>query len=180
MSGADPAVGVRRVVIGVGNPFRSDDGVGHRVAELLAEQSPAVPHLEVVASDGEASRLVDTWAGADLAVVVDAVATGSPPGRVDVWDPRCRPLPASGATSTHASGVGEAWALGQALGTLPRRLLVVGIEGACFDDGTQLSGPVADAVPTALGLVRAALEAADEAGPLAPDATSIAASSSEP
>lgn len=171
-----PTPAPRRLVIGVGNPFRSDDGVGPRVLAHLEREEVDV---EVVASDGEPSRLVDAWAGADLVVVVDAVATGAPAGQVDVWDVGRRPLPARGTTSTHASGLAEAWALGQALGTLPRRLLLVGIESACFDDGTELSDPVARAVPAAVGLVRQAL-ASSEGGPLAPDAPRLRASSSEP
>ena len=47
------------VVIGVGNEFRRDDGVGLRVLETLR---PLVPDtVRLVASDGEPVRLIEEW-----------------------------------------------------------------------------------------------------------------------
>ncbi len=121
----------RVVVIGVGNRYRGDDGVGHRVIDRLSEEvaearsqagHPSRPptgrleRTELCYSDGEASRLIDQWDGADLAIVVDAVATGSEAGRVHVLEAGVDDLPARAATSSHASGVGEAWALGERAG----------------------------------------------------------------
>jgi hydrogenase maturation protease len=159
------------VVIGVGNPYRCDDGVGHRVVEaLIAEveghapegERPDGPHgrlhrAQLVVSDGEPGRLIECWRGAALAVVVDAVVTGSTPGRLRVWDGLVRDLPARAGHSTHAAGIGEARALAAALDALPARLVVVGVEAGALDDGTELSDPVAAAVPGAVRLVKAAL-----------------------
>jgi hydrogenase maturation protease len=155
------------VVIGVGNPYRRDDGVGHRVVEALAREAEATtpaPHrpgrlhaARLTVTDGEPARLIELWRGAEIAVVVDAVVTGSQPGRLKVWDAATQTLPDRSTTSSHAAGLGEACALGAALDALPGRLLVVGIEAACTDDGTDLSPAVARAVPTAVRLVKAAL-----------------------
>jgi hydrogenase maturation protease len=161
------------VVIGVGNPFRADDGVGHAVADLLAQEVHAAAlaaqatgrptrlgRTEVVWSDGEPTRLLEAWADRDLAVVVDAMVTGAPVGFVHVFDPTRAALPAPPPTSSHGSGLGEAWRLAEALDSRPVRLLVVGIEVAALGDGTELSPPVAAAVPRALRLVHAAIAAA--------------------
>jgi hydrogenase maturation protease len=157
------------VVIGVGNPYRCDDGVGHRVVEALAREVEATPPdarsnrpgrlhaAQLTVTDGEPARLIELWRGAQIAVVVDAVVTGSLPGRLKVWDAARQALPNRSTTSSHASGVGEACALGAALDALPGRLLVVGIEAACTDDGTDLSAEAARAVPAAVRLVKAAL-----------------------
>ena len=59
------------VVIGIGNPFRNDDGIGPAVAAQIEEQR--LPGVRVVISDGEPAGLLEAWAGADLAVVVDAI-----------------------------------------------------------------------------------------------------------
>jgi hydrogenase maturation protease len=48
--------------------------------------------------------------------------------------------------STHAFGVGEAIELARALGRLPRRVLVYGVEGREFAAGEGLSPAVAAAV----------------------------------
>ncbi len=70
----------RRVVIGVGNEFRRDDGVGPAVIERLRGQVPA--EVELVISDGDPVRLMEALSNASLAVVVDAVRAHPPqPGR---------------------------------------------------------------------------------------------------
>jgi len=96
-------------------------------------------------------------------VLVDTVRSGAAPGtihRVEVTD---RPIPASlrSSSSTHAVGVGQAIELARALGRLPTRPVVYGIEGASFDAGAALSGDVAAAV------VRVADAVLDEACGLA-------------
>ena len=58
-------------------------------------------------------------------------------------------------TSSHGAGVAEAWALGTVLGRTPDRLVVLGVEGTCFEPGYGLTGAVARAVP---GVARAVHE----------------------
>jgi hydrogenase maturation protease len=48
--------------------------------------------------------------------------------------------------------------LGRALGRLPGRLLVVGVEASRFDRGAPMSEPVASAVPEAARAVLSALD----------------------
>ena len=142
------------VVVGVGNPWRGDDGVGPAVAAAVRDRlGPGGPagRVDVVDLDGEAARLVDAWDGADLAVVVDAARTGAPPGTLHRLD--ADGVRAASTASSHALGVQHAVALARALGRLPRRLVLIGVEGADFGHGTHLSDPVAAAVEPASRLV---------------------------
>jgi hydrogenase maturation protease len=144
------------VVVGIGNPFRRDDGVGTAVADRLRRALP--PGVRVVALDGEPARLVDAWAGAPVAIVVDAMRSGAAPGtlrrtelattagrddRVDVPEPVA---PARSASS-HAYSLRDAVDLGRALGRVPARLVLYTVEGRDFADGPGLSDPVAAVVP---------------------------------
>ena len=130
-------------MIGVGNAYRCDDGVGPAVAERLRGRR----EVEVATCEQEPSRLLDAWAGAGLALVVDAVASGAAPGTVHRFDASERAVPAGVFRgSTHALGVGEAIELARALGRLPGRVLVYGVEGAEFGAGEGLSPAVAAAV----------------------------------
>ncbi|HMA47842.1 MAG TPA: hydrogenase maturation protease [Frankiaceae bacterium] len=156
----------RVVVIGVGNPFRRDDGAGPAVVRRLAGNVPA--HVRLVESDGEPTRLLDAWSGADLAVVVDAVRSdavhspGVAAGTVhDVRDPAAL-LPIA-AASSHAVPLTVALDLAAALGRQPARLVVYGIEGADFGDGVGLSPPVARSAAAVAGEL-ADLLAGDTAG----------------
>jgi hydrogenase maturation protease len=135
---------VRTVVIGVGNAFRGDDAVGLAVAERVRERAAG---LEVIVCEQEPVRLLDAWAGADLALLVDAVSSGAEPGTVHRLDATRDAVPATVFRgSTHAFGVAEVVELGRALGRLPERLLVFGVEGAEFRAGRELTPGVAAAV----------------------------------
>src|SRR5215475_4772024 len=71
----------RAVVIGVGNEFRREDGAGPAVVARLRGKLP--DDVCLLVSDGEPTRLIEAWAGAPLAVIVDAVRTEpAVPGRL--------------------------------------------------------------------------------------------------
>ncbi len=121
-------------VIGLGNEWRGDDGVGIEVAR----------RLRGTALDGEPIGLVQALNGDPDVVLVDAVSSGAPPGTVHVFEVGSEPLPAKlfGASSTHALGLAEAVELARALGQLPARVRVYGIEGAAFAFGKGLTREV--------------------------------------
>jgi hydrogenase maturation protease len=144
------------VVIGVGNPYRGDDGVGLAVAERVRGR---VPGVDVVECEQEPTRLLDAWEGAELAIVVDACASGSPAGTVHRFDLAAASLPARVfRSSTHAFGVGDAVELARALGRLPARLVVFGVEGEAFASGTGLSPAAARAADEVAAAIVAELE----------------------
>jgi hydrogenase maturation protease len=63
--------GRQAVVIGIGNPYRRDDGIGPTVADAIGGLH--LPGVRVVLSDGEPVSLLAAWENADLAIVVDAI-----------------------------------------------------------------------------------------------------------
>ena len=142
----------RTVVIGVGNTFRGDDAAGREVAKRVRER--VRDELEVVVCELEPTRLIDTWEGAGAAIVVDAVSSGAEPGTVHRFDATFEELRSREfRSSTHALGIGETIELARAIGKLPPRIVVFGIEGAVFRSGTELSGPVQEGVGRAVELV---------------------------
>jgi hydrogenase maturation protease len=124
-------------VIGLGNEWRGDDGVGIEVARRVGGRL----------LDGEPIGLVEAFDGEDEVVLVDAVSTGASPGTIFVFDASSEPLPTPifGASSTHALGLAEAIELARTLGRLPGRVVVCGIEGESFGFGEGLSSSVAAA-----------------------------------
>jgi hydrogenase maturation protease len=132
-------------VIGVGNRFRHDDAAGLEVAARLHALKPAGVH--VVEEEGEPASLLESWAGVDEALVVDAVDSSAPAGRMHRFEVGLDPLPVElFRHSTHALGVADAVELGRELERLPRRLAVYGIEGERFDAGEGLTPIVEIAV----------------------------------
>lgn len=145
------------VVIGLGSPDGGDDAVGLWVARRVAQVAP--PDVVVVEHE-DPTGLIDLWRGLDLAVVVDAVRSGAPPGTLLVRDAGtdAGPLTAdawasTGRGGTHAFGLAAAVELGRALHSLPRRLVLVGVEVATVEHGVGLSPAVRSALDDAVAAV---------------------------
>jgi hydrogenase maturation protease len=142
------------MVLGVGNADRGDDGAGPAVAQHLRSLLPA--GIEVVTHSGEATALIVQMEGAASAFVVDACASGAPPGTIHRFDVSAAPLPDIAlGLSTHGFGLAAAIELARTLGQLPRRCIVYAIEGASFETGAPLSPPVTAGVAEAARRLRA-------------------------
>lgn len=128
-------------VIGVGNPYRGDDGAGIAVARRVAAAAPA--GVTVVEATGEGAALMAAWETSASVVVVDAVRSGAAPGTVYRFDAARETLPARFFSySTHAFSVAEAVELARVLGRLPSRLILYGVEGRRYEPGDGLTPEV--------------------------------------
>ena len=154
---ASPEVdGGRRLVIGVGNVFRCDDAVGIVIARRFREKCVDVCVAE---ASGEGASLMAIWRADDDVVIVDAVRSGAKPGVIHRLDAHAEPIPSAFFNySTHAFSVAEAIEMARALETLPRTLVVYGVEGARFEAGDAMSDAVAGAVDEVVGRVAAELQ----------------------
>ncbi len=133
------------VLIGIGNGQRRDDGAGLEMVRLARDGLP--DHVRVHECRGDATELMDRWAGARRVVVVDAASSGAPAGTIRRFDVARQGLPADlPQTSTHGFGLTQAVGLARAMGTMPAELVVYAIEGDDFSLGTGLSAPVRQAV----------------------------------
>ena len=140
------------IVIGIGNRFRRDDASALRVIERLSGRVPASTTL--LESDGEPARLIDSWADVPIAVVVETVRQNRPPGSVTGIDWDEHAAPAGGREhGSHSLGVLEAIALGRAVGRMPRKLRLVGIQPEDLGWGEGLTDAVARNVDAAADLV---------------------------
>ncbi|MEV5974705.1 hydrogenase maturation protease [Streptomyces sp. NPDC051921] len=162
MTEPEPRPAPRTLVAGVGNVFLGDDGFGVETVRLLAREH-LPPHVEVadvgIRGVHLAYRLLDGW---DTLVLVDATARGGEPGTLYLIDATApderRADPHAVPLDGHRMAPDAVLAL---LDTLcagtgaapPRRILVVGCEPACLDEGVELSPQVAAAVPEAVRMV---------------------------
>jgi hydrogenase maturation protease len=143
------------LVIGIGNDFRRDDGVGLAVAAEIAKRRPA--GVRVMTAIGEPTSILEAWTDAPLVVAVDAaMGEGATPGRIRRWTPGNDDQPS--VVSSHAVGLPQTYALGQALGRIPQKLVVLTIDIEDISHGLTLTPAVAAAVPAAVEEVLAELQ----------------------
>jgi hydrogenase maturation protease len=133
------------LVVGLGNSYRRDDGVGVVAATALKEL--ALPGVRVVTDVVEPVSLLEAWSGAGLAVVFDAaVVTPSTPGRVR----RCTlsdVVAVGEGLSSHGVDIARTHELGQVLGRVPDALVIFTVDVADTGHGYGLTPQVAGAVP---------------------------------
>lgn len=167
----------RTLVAGIGNIFLGDDGFGVETVRQLAA-GPLPAHVEAVDTGVRGVHLAyQVLDGYDTVVLVDATARGGAPGTLYLIEDAAVDAAAGEAVvDGHRMSPDAVLALLGALcagtgGTPPRRVLVVGCEPACLEEGIGLSDPVRDAVPQAVRTLRdlvAAPAPQPAAGPAAP------------
>lgn len=145
------------LIVCIGNDLVADDAAGHEVYLRLRQSAlPGKVRLEYAAVGGIA--LLDLLSGEEgTLIVVDAVQFGAPPGTIHCipWDEL--PVLQTGALSGHDIGLKETIEIGRLLypEKLPRCILLVGIEGRCFNRTRDAMTPeTADAIDDAVLLIQ--------------------------
>ncbi len=139
----------RPLLIGIGNPLRSDDGLGWAVAEQLTQDGDAGYDIHTVHQ--LTPELAQWMAAADLVVMIDASYEGVP------GELRIRPVAPSaqpGAVGTHHSTPEELAALTAGIYGYCPPVVVVTMTGADFSVGERLSAVVAGRVHLVCETVR--------------------------
>lgn len=150
----------RILVAGIGNVFFGDDGFGVAVAQRLAA-SALPPGVEAVDYGIRGMDLAYALRDYDVAILVDAVPRGGPPGTVYVIEPDTGI--AETGPDAHAMDPVKVLALARGLGDPLPRVLVVGCEPAHVPDAdgdlsAELSEPVRAALDGAVRTVESLLD----------------------
>jgi len=151
------APGFKVAVLGLGNPVRSDDAVGLRVAAEIEQRLAAapLPGVSVLSSSRAGFELIDLLAGFTHAVIVDCLGVPNPEaGRVRVLK-LGEVAGASHLCGSHEISVAEAFELARRLGiAMPGKVELLGVEGG---DTTTLSEELSPPVAAAVGPVARAV-----------------------
>ena len=143
------------LVIGYGNPLRSDDGVGPAVAARLAGD-PWLAGAEVRAEHQLTPELALDASRTSLLVLVDAGTTEAP-GEVSVR--RLEPVADGGTAWTHHLDPSALVGLARELWGAAPPVVIVSIGPESLEMGEGLTDTVAPAVPRAVDLIAAIVEA---------------------
>jgi hydrogenase maturation protease len=145
---------VKTLILGLGNPILSDDGVGHCVARELEgrldRQGVSVQETSIAGLG-----LLDLLAGYDRAIIIDAIQTvGGEAGQIYRLDPEAFDATRH-ASSAHDVNFATALELGDKLGlALPQQIVVFAIEAADTSTFSEECTPeVRRAIPICVEMV---------------------------
>jgi hydrogenase maturation protease len=132
------------LIVGIGNEFRSDDGIGivtsRKIKERIGERARVIEH------GGDGVSLMEEWKNHNKVILIDAVAFGGFPGTIFFIDAARAQIPnETKHHSSHLFGIAEAIETARVLKSLPSELYIYGIEGHSFELGTNISKEVMDA-----------------------------------
>lgn len=133
----------RVLIIGYGNPLRSDDGFGWHAAEIIASQFRDCPDIHVMSCQQLTPDLSDDLSCAELVVFIDASRT-LPPGELkieELLDQSSGDAPYTSAFTHHTSPSGLLHLCQDLWGRAPRAFLFT-VGAFEYDQGEKLSGPV--------------------------------------
>lgn len=130
-------------MVGIGNPYRSDDAAGWAVIDALEGQVHG--SIQLSKQRGDIAELLDVFSTSQTVFLVDAcLSTEGGWQRIDL----CRqPLPEENTqTSTHGLSVAQAIALAKNLEIMPPKLILYAIAGDQYGVGGRLSPHVEKSV----------------------------------
>lgn len=156
----------KTIVIGLGNPILTDDGVGVKVAYEVADALAGTGRDDVTVTEASVGglRLMELMEGYDRAVLVDAL-TGhtDPPGtlRIIILRDLRTVSPTQHSASAHDTTLTTALEAGRRLGmSLPEDVTIFAVAvDNVVDFGEAPTPAVAEAIPRVTAAVLEALQA---------------------
>jgi hydrogenase maturation protease len=149
MSGSEGQHRPRTLIVGVGNPILSDDGVGIHIARKLKELELDGVDVEELPASG--LELLDMVLGYDRVVIIDAIVTdGGKPGEFHVLEEDAFERTVHGA-SPHGINIATALAMGRKIvpDKMPGQVFFVAVEAQdIVNVSEELTPPVVEAVPS--------------------------------
>lgn len=147
------------LIIGYGNPLRSDDAIGHHVAQAMQGRLRHT-RLQVHTTYQLVPELVSLISSARLVVFIDA-RIGDTPG--EVFSQLVIPEAAAGALTHHVNPASLLAASAELYSSTPSAILI-SITGADFDYGAELSPELQQKLPTIADQVKAIIESSRHVG----------------
>jgi hydrogenase maturation protease len=147
-------VGIKSLILGLGNPILSDDGVGIRVAQELKGRLDQ-PEITVEETSLAGLGVLDLLTGYDRVILIDAIQTvGGQVGQIYRFGPEALAL-TSHTASPHDTNFITALELGRRLGlALPQQIVIFAIEAADVTTfSEECTSAVSQAVPVCVEMI---------------------------
>jgi hydrogenase maturation protease len=132
------------IVLGLGNPLMSDEGIGVCVVERLQKQAAKFPHAEFIDAGTGGMNVLHLIANRKKAVIVDCAMMGEKPGTIKRFTPDdIKSVKQISHLSLHDVDILKVLELSRQLGECPEEVIIFGIEPAKIEQGGTTSAIIA-------------------------------------
>ena len=138
---------MRAVVLGIGNTILTDEAAGVRAAMALADAYRIPDNVQVIDGGTSGMEMIEDLSDLDLLVVIDVVKTGAAPGTVVKIAGDDIPVFFRRKLSPHQIALPDVLASLELLGTMPREIVVLGVEPVSLELGMEMTPTVAEKIP---------------------------------
>ena len=148
---------MRAVVLGIGNTILTDEAAGVRAVERL-EQAYQVPvNVQVIDGGTSGMEMIEDLSDLDFLIVIDVVKTGAAPGTVVRIAGDQIPVFFRHKLSPHQIGLPDVLASLELLDSMPKEIVVLGVEPISLELGMEMTATVAEKVPLLVDMAVAEL-----------------------
>ncbi len=138
---------MRAVVLGIGNTILTDEAAGVRAAEMLERDYRMPDNVQVIDGGTSGMEMIEDLSNLDFLIVLDVVKTGAAAGTVVKIAGDDIPVFFRRKLSPHQIGLPDVLASLELLDTMPKEIIVLGVEPISLELGMEMTATIAAKVP---------------------------------
>ena len=150
---------MRAVVLGIGNTILTDEAAGVRAAEALERAYQVPANVQVIDGGTSGMEMIEDLSNLDFLIVIDVVKTGAAPGTVVKIAGADIPVFFRQKLSPHQIALPDVLASLELLDTMPKEIIVLGVEPISLELGMEMTATIAAQVPLLVEMAVAELVA---------------------
>ena len=150
---------MRAVVLGIGNTILTDEAAGVRSVELLEQRYQVPDNVLVIDGGTSGMEMIEDLSDLDFLIVIDVVKTGAAPGTVVKIAGDEIPVFFRRKLSPHQIALPDVLASLELLDSMPKEIVVLGVEPISLELGMEMTPTIAEQVPVLVEMAVAELRA---------------------
>jgi hydrogenase maturation protease len=132
------------VVLGLGNPLMTDEGIGIEVLSRLSKMTEQFPSVEFIDAGTAGFSVLHMLSGRRRAMMIDCCQMGTPVGTIRVFTPDdVASVKSLSQFSLHEADILQVLDLARRTGECPEHILIFGVEPQVVAPGIGLSKKLA-------------------------------------
>jgi hydrogenase maturation protease len=135
------------IVIGLGNPLLSDEGIGVHLIRKLSEHQDKFPLVDFIDAGTGGMNILHLIANRKKAVIIDCAKMGKKPGTIKQFElADVQTIKKMTHFSLHEADILQIIGLSRQLGECPDQIVIFGIEPESLELGQNLSKTLTDKI----------------------------------